>query len=401
MSIDAGPAWTAWTTVTPAVVAPAPRERYVRVAIPFTIAPNADGGYPDLRVVDGNGTEAAYAIDPQRAASAPREIPLIDRGFVLHRWTQAVLDLGARRDLVDTVRLGIDDGARPTYFETVAIDASDDHVTWRIVRDDAIVYRVAQDGGRGGRTISFAPTRSRWLRVRVLDPRAQFPLTGASIEGGAPTEPALMTLPIAGKAALVVTAQDPTPKFSQEWRFDSAVAIRPAAVRFHDRGQAYARHAVVQSSDDGTQWSDAGDAQIARFADGGAQTSFAFGERTARYWRVAVDNGNDKPVDGLRPVLLAHQHDVVFSGAHAAKYRLLSGNADASAPAYDLGERLAHGAWHADRAATQPAVANASYRDQRPLADRFPPWLLSTALGVLAALLGLLAIRTVRTAAAK
>jgi hypothetical protein len=401
VSVDAGPAWAAWATVTPVAVAPARRERYVRVAIPFTIAPNADGGYPDLRVVDGNGTEVAYAIDPRRAASAPREIALIDRGFVPHRWTQAVLDLGARRDLVDTIRLGIDEAAPPTYFETVAIDASDDHVTWRVVRDDAIVYRVAQDAGRGDRTISFAPTRSRWLRVRVLDPRAQFPLTGASIEGGAPAEPALVPLPIAGKAALVVTTHDPTPKFSQEWSFDSPVAIRPAAVSFRDRGQAYARHAVVQSSDDGTQWSDAGDAQIARFADGGAQTSFAFGEQTARHWRVAVDNGNDRPVEGLQPVLLARKHDVVFSAVPAATYRLLSGNAAAGAPAYDLGERLAHGTWHADRAATQAALANASFRDQRPLADRVPPWSINAALGVVAALLGLLAIRTVRTARAK
>ncbi len=172
-------------------------------------------------------------------------------------------------------------------------------------------------------------------------------------------------------------------------------------MRFHDRGQAYARHAVVQSSDDGTQWTDAGDAQIARFADGGAQTSFAFGEQTARHWRVVVDNGNDEPVDGLQPVLLARRHDVVFSAVPASAYRLLSGNPNASAPAYDLGERLAHGTWRADRAATQPALANASFRDVRPLADRFPPWLLSTALAAIAALLGVLAIRTVRTAQAK
>jgi len=401
VSIDAGPAWSAWATVTPMAVAPAARERYVRVPIPVTIAPNADGGYPDLRVVDGNGTEVAYAIDPQRAAPAPREIVLIDRGFVEHRWTQAVLDLGPRHDLVEGIRLGVDEGARPTYFETVAIDASDDRLTWRVVRDDAVVYRVAQDGGRGDRSISFPPTRSRWLRVRILDPRAQFPLTGASIEGGSSAEPALVPLPIAGTGMLIATAHDGALTSNVTWSFDSPVAIRPAAVRFRDRSHAYARHAVVQSSDDGTQWSDAGDAQIARFADGGSQTSFAFGEQTARHWRVVVENGNDKPVPGLRPVLLVRRHDVVFSAAPAAAYRLLSGNPNSVAPAYDLGERLAHGAWRADRGATQPPLANASFRDPRPLADRLPPWLLSTTLGIVAALLGLIAIRTVRTAQAK
>jgi Protein of unknown function (DUF3999) len=401
VSIDAGPAWTAWAMVTPVVVAPARRERYVRAPIPLTIEPNGDGGYPDLRVIDGNGTELAYAIDPERATPAARELALIDRGFVEHRWTQAVLDLGASHDLVDTIRLSIDVAARPTYFETVAIDASDDHVTWRVVRGDAIVYRVAQDGGRGDRTIWFAPTRSRWLRVRILDPRAPFPLTGASIERDVPAEDGLMPVVVFGKGTAAATPHDRGPNSDVTWTFASRVAIRPAAVTFHDQGEAYVRHAVVQSSDDGAEWSDAGDAQIARFG-GGAQTSFAFDERTARYWRVVVHNGSDKPVEGLRPVLLGHTHYVVFASAAGTAYRLLSGNPDAVAPTYDLRERLAHGTWRADRAVPRSStLANASFRDPRPLADRLPPWLLSTALAIVAALLGFLAIRTVRTAQAK
>jgi len=391
VNADSGPAWAAWTTVVPVAVGPAARERYVRVPIPFSIAPDADGAYPGLRVIDANGTEVPYAIDPARSAPAPRRLTPIDRGFVERRWTQAVFDLGAGGTLVAGLGLEIDDQLRPTYFERVALDASDDRLTWRVVRDDAIVYRVAQDSGRGDQTIAFAPTRSRWLRVRVLDPRAAFPLDGAVVERS--DAPAAGLVRVSFAATPVATAAP----HQQSWVFTAPAAIRPAAVAFSDAGGAYARHATVQSSDDGTEWSDAGDAPIARFADGGAQTSFAFGERTARRWRVVVDNGDDPPVAGLQPVLLARRHDLVFAAAPAASYRVLAGNPAATAPAYDLGERLAHAAWRADPATLREPVANASYRDTRPIADRFP-WLLSGALALVAAVLGAVALRTVRAA---
>ena len=86
------------------------------------------------------------------------------------------------------------------------------------------------------------------------------------------------------------------------WTFeDRGVALRPSAVAFADGGTTFARHALVESSDDGTTWSQAADGEITRFAKGGAQTSFAFGESSARHWRMVVENGNDAPVRGLRP----------------------------------------------------------------------------------------------------
>ena len=390
MTVDAA-AWNAWTTATTVTAAPASRARLVRVRLPITIDPGSDGAYADLRVVDDRGAETPYALDPERAQTPGRAVSMTDTGFVPHRYSQAVLDLG-ERPRADTVTIDVDTAKRPTYFERVTVEASDDRATWRIVRADAIVYRVADDNGRGSQTITFPESESRWLRLRIADPQEPFPITGARVDDTHSAQvPALAPL------AITATSSDDAEQHRQIWTFDgNGVALRPSAVSFVDAGTTFARHAVVESSDDGTTWSPAGDGEISRFAKGGAQTSFAFTESSAPHWRVVVENGNDAPVPGLRPSLLARPHDVVFQAAPQRRYRLLSGNDAAGPPTYDLGARLAHSAWRAEPASVvvtnQNAVANETADTQRS------PGVLTAVLLVVAVALGALALFTVRGA---
>ena len=387
MSTDAGPAWNAWSRVTPVIVARDARAKYVRVVLPVTIDPGADGRYAGLRIAGANGAEVPYALDPERPAPAERRAQLIDTGFVPHRGTQGVVDLGPSGALVDAVALDVDP-ARATYFERVAIDASDDRRTWRIVRDDAIVYRVAQDGGRGNATLTFPPTRSRWLRVRVLDPGAVFPLTGARVAAGASHEPSIVRLPFTAQQRVDDT------KHEQVWTFETRTPVRPSAVSFADGGALYERSATVETSGDGAQWTDAGSGTIAHYAEGGALTNLPIEETTTRYVRVTVHNGNDAPLRSLAPSLLARPHAVVFA-AGAAPYELLSGHPAADAPSYDLGARLAHETWRAADARAGETVENAGYRDPRPIGERFP-WLLTAVLIAIAVVLGGVALQVLR-----
>jgi hypothetical protein len=387
--------WNAWSTVTPVAAAPAKRPRYVRVRLPLEVDPGATGEYADLRVVDDRGAETPYALDPQRAQpDRLRSVRMIDTGFVPHRYSQAVLDLGADR-AADTVILQVDGAKRPAYFERVTIEASDDRKTWRIVRADAIVYYVAEDGGRGNQTVRFPESDSRWLRVRVADPHEPFPIGGASVgdsHGAQPAPPALTPLAVAAVSTTDAAAH------RQLWTFaDRGVALRPSAVAFTDGGATFARHAVVESSDDGTTWAQAADGEITRFAEGGAQTSFAFGESSARRWRVVVENGDDAPVRGLHPALLSRPRDVVFEAAPQRRYRLLSGNELVSAPAYDLGARLAHSTWRADPATAVEPKRNTAYTDEQPGTER-APGVLTVVLLAVAVVLGALALFTVRGA---
>ena len=392
-SLDAGPAWSAWSSVTPVTATRvAATERYVRVRIPLGIDPGPDGRYADVRVAGTHGDEIPYALDPGRLTQRERSVPVIDTGFVPHRGTQAVLDLGASGEPVDAVTVDVDTAKRPTYFERVAIDASDDRTTWRIVRDDAILYRVAQDAGRGNATLAFPVTRSRWLRVRVLDPGAPFPLTGARTASGSSPEPVMVRLAVSPQASADAATHE------QRWVFDAGAPVRPSAVTFADGGALYERAVSVQTSGDAKDWNAAGDGTIAHYAEGGAQTSVAVPETTARYVRVVVRNGNDAPLRSLRPALLARPHEVVFE-SHGTAYRLLSGNPSAGAPSYDLGARLAHEDWHATPARAGAPARNAGYRDARPLGERFP-WLVTGALLAAALVLGVLALRVVKSSPA-
>jgi hypothetical protein len=386
---DAGPAWSAWTQVTPVVVARAANAPYVRVQLPLSISPGANGDFADLRVIDDRGAERPYALDPQAPQFDDRAVPLIDVGFVPRRGTQGVVDLGTSGALVDAVTFEVDATRRPTYFERVAIDASDDRSTWRIVRDDAILYRVAQDAGRGNTTLTFAPTRSRWVRVRVLDPSAAFPLTGARAGSTTPLQPSLV------RVAAEPREHDDAATHEQTWTFAPTVPVRATEVTFADGGARYERPVTVEASDDAKTWTALGDGTIAHYAEGGSRTNVSLVETTARYVRVTVRNGNDAPLRTLRPALLVRPHAVVF--AAGGTDRLLSGNPGANPPTYDLVAQLSHERWRAVDGVAGTTGANAGYRDARPLGERFP-WLLTGALLAVAVALGVVALRSLRPA---
>lgn len=387
--------WTDWANAT-RIVVPARAKGLVRVRIPLlSIAPATDGSFPDLRVIDETEREVPYALDPQRRAPASRDVPLLDSGFVAGRGTQGVLDLGTSAALVDTIDLHAEQTRLGTYIETVDVDASDDRATWRIARRGAIVYRVAEDGGRGSQRVAIPPTRSRWLRVRIRNARRAFPLVGARVMRE-PASDGLSKLPLRPTYTL------DRAKHIERWTFAAPVAIRPASVAFTAARGAFSRDASIETSDDGTMWVQLGSGRIERFADGSGDANVAFPERTAKFFRISVADGNDAPLPATTPHLAAVAHDVVFEASTGDVYRLLSNDPSATAPTYDFAARLAHEAWAAPTAATEPTRAFARYvgpADERTLTQRYP-WLLSVIFGAVAISLALFAIATIRKSSA-
>ena len=386
-TIDAGPAWSAWTQVTPVLVARAASAPYVRVQIPLSIGAGKNGDFPSLRVIDADGRERPYALDPELQRADDRAVPLIDVGFVPRRGTQGVVDLGTSGTLVDAVTVEVDVTRESTFLEPVAIDASDDRRTWQIVRTGAIIYRVAQDAGRGNTTLTFPPTRSRWLRIRVPNPDIAFPLSGARAGSTTPPQPSLVRVPVEP------TEREDTTNHEQSWTFALPVPTRAKAVTFTDGGAFYQRSVTIDLSQDSHTWGTISSGWVSHYPEGGSQTTFSLAEVTTRYVRVTVRNENDAPVPGLRPTLLARPHAIVFASGDSD--RLLAGNPSAAAPSYDLASRLSHESWHAADATLGPTVANSGYRDPRPIGERYP-WLLTSALVAVAGALAFLALQTLR-----
>ena len=244
--------------------------------------------------------------------------------------------------------------------------------------------------------IDAGPAWSAWSRVTPVvgtpAPSARYVrvLLPARVAAGASREPALARLPVAPHEA------DDKGSHDQTWTFAPRTPMRPTAVTFADGGALYERNVTVEASDDGTQWGGIAEAAISHYAEGGSQTTVPLEERTARFLRVTVHNGNDAPLRSLHPALLARPHAVVFA-RRATPYRLLSGNPNADVPSYDLGARLEHERWRAANLRAGETVANAGFRDPRPIGERFP-WLITGALIAVAVVLGGLALRVVKPA---
>ena len=141
------------------------RAAYARVRLPIAVDPTPDGDYHDLRIVDQNGVEIPYAVDP---GSAKTRFPIVvaqtrtadccvaDRGT--QRYT---VDLRAENAAIAAVRF---DTATPAFAREVAIERSDDGVTWSPVTSERIT-RFAY--GSPHLQIGTGEERARRWRVTI------------------------------------------------------------------------------------------------------------------------------------------------------------------------------------------------------------------------------------------
>ena len=116
-------------------------------------------------------------------------------------------------------------------------------------------------------------------------------------------------------------------------------------------------------------------------------------------WRIAVENGDDAPIQFQNARLEMRERDVCFEAASGAGYVLYYDDAALTAPKYD------YGAWfapHADSvtAALGPEMQNTAYQrrpDMRPFTEKHPA-LLWIALLAVVGVLGLIALRSAKRA---
>jgi uncharacterized protein DUF3999 len=384
-----GGAWTSWHDIYSLSFAPVSASTYVRVPL-SALDTGEDGTYAAVRIVDDAGTETPFAIDPNRETPPNAQpLQLSDTGFVTGQYSQAIVDFGTDPVLHDAVRIVT---TRQNYLEHVSVKSSDDLKTWRVERADAVIYQVASDAAdSGNQTISFPPTRSRWLRMRVHDRSEAFPFSTVYEDTRPPREA------LADVAPLAVTMADAAGR--QRWQVDFSNGYREgAAVSVLGGAVAFARAITVETSDDGTNWTPVlGRQPIVRNPNDVA-TIVPFEHAFAKHWRVTIDNGNDSPVDGLSLTLLAPPHVLVFSAQPGHSYALLAGNPAATAPSYDLGVVLSQRDWHADQiAATLPPSTNTAFSDPRPVTERVP-WLVDAGFVIASLIIGALALTTVRSA---
>jgi hypothetical protein len=332
---------------------------YVRLVLPQSIDGGPQSDYASVRVAGPDGREVPYALDAWPKASTSRPVSLSDVGFVAGKYTQAIADLGDSGELHSTLELIT---PQPTFFQRVQIATSDDRRTWTIVTPKALIYRVAQNNDAGQSSVEFGPSRARWLRIRILDATRAFPLTAATVTA----QPAPVKLV---PMSAVTTVQNGANETGITLDFQTPNA-NLGAVAFETQTPDFSRR---------VSFGDAGDdATISRFAAGRPALTADLGNLHVPSLHVAIDNGNDPPLAALRVTPLGFQHHLIFLAEPGAAYRLLWNDPDATAPSYDLAERLAHETWRVDLTAALGAAATTQFVAAAPVAST--PWLQRAAL---------------------
>jgi len=250
----------------------------------------------------------------------------------------------------------------------------------------------------GTQTIPFQGLSSRYIRVRIADPSAQFPVSGISV--------------LHEESSQVTRTREVAAAFSEEKSDDPAESIWKAAlaslnqpiseVEIAADTREFYRAVRISGSSDGQEWSYWGSGVVYRYTQGSQTRELLrvdFPEATGnKLMRVEVINGNDEPLANLHLALKAVPRTLAFRQVAGRQYRLIYGNGKASRPQYDLGHYFDSGSNKPVYRILSlgPEEQTANYRDPRPFTERHPEVLWS-ALGAAILLIGLTAIKALRS----
>ncbi|MGA8145692.1 MAG: DUF3999 family protein [Candidatus Acidiferrales bacterium] len=390
-------AWNHWRYSRAIDLPPTDNERFVSVIVPQEVYTHVQPRLHDVRVIDDGGEEIPFVTFTHEGAKNTRSLStaMRENSFTPGLYTQVILDTGAAAPFHNGVEIRTPES---DFIEWVGIDVSDDARIWRIVQERAPIFRFQKENRQGTQLVRYSENNARYLRVRILDGKEAFVLSGASVlyEIVDPPE----------RAAIVANvALDPSPPAGKTvWRIDlGTTALNIKQVQFTVAPSEFSRNVEIATSETGSDWSPFASGEIYRFhQQNTVREQLAVdvpSYTTRRFWRVTILNGNDAPLPGVTPALYMTPRHIVFEQLPERSYRMLYGQALAKAPAYDLERRL-------DSATKDAAVPgqlrgeelNSAWSDPRPWTEKYDV-LLWIALGFAVLLLGYSAIRSLRRSA--
>jgi hypothetical protein len=366
--------------------------RLIAIVVPENVSERAAPDWRDLRVVDSTGREVPFVLSARLGgrSSEQRQARLLEPTVVAGKYSEAVLDLGAEGHVHNAVTLHL--GGDADVLTWVEIAVSDNRSTWRVVQPQAPIYRVRRNDFGEHLAVSYPDSVARYLRVRILDGSRPYVITGADV-----------THEIVRAAERVPTTlaltRAPSDQNDSVW-IANTPSIPLSGVQFDTSEPAFFRLVSIDVSDDGSHWTRVGAGDIVRRIEGKdfrVSLSLGIPERVAAHWRITVHNRNDAPIADLKPALLTTPRRVVLRQEPEQQYRLLYGEARATAPQYDLARLVEPAALDAAVEVTlAPSTERQDYLDPAPWTERHQI-VLWAALAVAVALLGVVAVRAMRT----
>jgi len=367
------------------------------VLLPWEMYAHCQPGCEDVRIVNSSGEGVPYVAEGRTVPGNVQEhaARVIENSFVADQYTQVIGDLGESHANYDRVKV---ETSRPDFIVWAEVALSDDAKSWRVVEVRAPIARVRSRTVDGTQTIPFQGLSSRYVRVRIADPSAQFPVSGISVLHEESWQ-ARQAREVAASFSEEKSA-DPT---ESVWRTTLTSLNQPISELQIATGTSEFYRAVrISGSVDGQEWSYWGSGVVYRYAQGKQTRELLridFPEAKGnKLVRVEVINGNDEPLANLHLALKAIPRALSFREVAGQQYRLIYGNEKASRPQYDLGHYFESGPPKpVYRILTLgPEEETANYRDPRPFTERHPE-LLWSALGAAILLIGLTAIKALRS----
>jgi hypothetical protein len=393
--------WRAWRNSRPVLQGSSAQDgsgavKPSKLSLPWDMFAHCNAGCSDVRVVDAQGQEVPYELRTDHASTRfeSYEVHIVENSFTDGKYTQVVGDLGRDAPFYDRVRVETN---LSDFIVWAEVALSDDAKTWRIVEPRAPIARFRKRSVDGTQTIPFQGLNSRYIRVRIFETGQQFSVTGLAVlrEESHPATLAEVT------ATFQLANSDDTTE--TDWTTNLGSSNIPVSrVQFATDTPEFYRAVRINGSEDGKIWSYRGSGVIYRYKQGAAtreSLSIDFLEWPGnRLLRVDVINGNDQPLRNAKLSLFAVPRTLVFRSQPNASYRLVYGNERASAPQYDLSHFLEAGPAKPVylELSLGPEEATTNYQDPRPFSERHPS-VLWIALGIAIVLIGLTALKTLRT----
>jgi hypothetical protein len=282
---------------------------------------HAANGFADLRIVDADGEQVPWRVEPKPEAVAEQQVELVARGRQGNTVT-VVTDRGPVRPVVDRAVLQIPD---LVFVGRVEVQGSNTGAEGSYARlSSTPIYSVRGAVAARSTTAVFPATDYRYLLFRARGVRDITGVTVARDPEQAPLEPVAATARRSNRARSTVV------------RLDLGFAKIPVdAIRIRTSTPRYIRQVTVEGSNGGGTYVSLGGGEISRFP--GVELSTIELAAEHRYLRVTIQNGDDAPLEGLRVLAQAQPRPLLLSEGFEPPYRLLYG-ADVPAPTYDFAQ---------------------------------------------------------------
>ena len=382
--------------------------RLVEVELDPEVYSHAQPGLGDVRLTATNTDgerEIPYQLlveaGDQRRAAVPVEMQ--DLGHIPNDHTSFVLSVQSEGDLHSEVQIQT---SSANFQRRVAISASDDGETWRILQENGKIFNLAipeRGFSAGDTSVRYPSSSARFLRVQIFDDDQEpLAISGAVVLFAQTLEPRRHHLPLdiveriedAERKQTILVLQAFHPGFPAD------------TIHLDIPHRNFYREVVVEGSYDSIYWIPLQSGEILydfdtpRFV--GDDREIRFGESRYRYYRITIFNEDNPPLPVEKPVGSGFARKIVFTAAAGETHRLYYGNPEASAPSYELEKLFPY------LVTEDLPVARLGHRDvnpafdapvPRPVGEPFTeryPWLLPGVVAMAALLIGLFLASLIR-----